>query len=928
MTAVDRYQAICHPLTNQVWASKKSKFMIFLAWIISLVLCIPQAIIFHSPKPYICTATFAPNWGMKVDVKVKEISLCFAFNFYYIRNQDILQSQVDLRLVFKEDGNAGLIAIKGGSRLIELPTFFQDEWNSLCMSVDLTGNAVMFVNGLKTFSNKISRDLSVLEPAFSPNFMEKLIIGFANRSDVFRGEMTQFNIWSTVLDEQEMRLFTDSFQMPTPNPDLLNWKRATFATGALVRSTKYPLSSIQRKAYPQYNIYQSYSNLEQATGTCKKYGGVLAKPETHEDHIKIFRAVQARQDRCPEYVIPFRKSEANTIVQLDSLDAIAFLNWDEGQPNGGTDQTALVVTESGNVKDVEPSYSACFVCKFERQVEFRLMGMPSELGRYIDRVYSYNHVMERFKGKKFGNFIALNPNESQWEIFSCEAGKAHYILEHADSPIGLRDWENAQGTGKSVDATTALKMTVCLQGQFTCSSGYCVDIGQLCDGWFDCDDTSDEKECNPLYGGNVGVFKRPPVTQAKGQKVSVFIQAEILKILEIAELEEVFKVKILLQLRWRDPRLLYANLKNITFSNKIFDPRQIWTPRIIFENTDTNKEIMEEEFSLFVEQLTSEGQNSHLSATREALVFNGSENNILMAATLAQEFHCEYTLNNFPFDVQRCSIRIAVAKELSDFVELIPNFGTNLEYLANRDLIQFRVTDEVMTLTSGGDVVITITLKRNFHYHLATTYLPSTCLVLAALMVLFIDQKHFEVTLMVALTSMLVMYTLYQGVSNSLPKTAYLKLIDIWLIFGLIMPFAVFLVLVVWELLSYERNSSVVSFKGIPVITHNVFKAATVAYVTWFSISSFFVPLLALVFCYAQICRAIWNNFSANKAPTITLPAPPMEHVPRARTATGSGTDCSTRHASEFMVSGTSFIQQDDEEPSANIGVSKEKESK
>jgi hypothetical protein len=54
---------------------------------------------------------------------------------------------------------------------------------------------------------------------------------------------------------------------------------------------------------------------------------------------------------------------------------------------------------------------------------------------------------------------------------------------------------------------------------------------------------------------------------------------------------------------------------------------------------------------------------------------------------------------------------------------------------------------------------------------------------------------------MVSLTSMLVMYTLYQSVAGSLPQTAYLKMIDIWLLFGLIMPFVVFLCQVVSKLM-------------------------------------------------------------------------------------------------------------------------------
>ena len=39
------------------------------------------------------------------------------------------------------------------------------------------------------------------------------------------------------------------------------------------------------------------------------------------------------------------------------------------------------------------------------------------------------------------------------------------------------------------------------------------------------------------------------------------------------------------------------------------------------------------------------------------------------------------------------------------------------------------------------------------------------------------------------LTSLLVLVTLFISVSNSLPRTSYVKLIDIWLIFNLLVPF-------------------------------------------------------------------------------------------------------------------------------------------
>ena len=102
------------------------------------------------------------------------------------------------------------------------------------------------------------------------------------------------------------------------------------------------------------------------------------------------------------------------------------------------------------------------------------------------------------------------------------------------------------------------------------------------------------------------------------------------------------------------------------------------------------------------------------------------------------------------------------------------------------------MTDIKIITKSSDYIMIEFTLQRMYSFYLATTYLPSICLLLAAEITLFIDESHFEATTMVALTAMLVMYTMYQSTAQSLPQTSYLKMIDIWLLPGLLIPFLVF----------------------------------------------------------------------------------------------------------------------------------------
>ena len=111
-------------------------------------------------------------------------------------------------------------------------------------------------------------------------------------------------------------------------------------------------------------------------------------------------------------------------------------------------------------------------------------------------------------------------------------------------------------------------------------------------------------------------------------------------------------------------------------------------------------------------------------------------------------------------------------------------------------------------------VGVKIILCRKISYHIVNIYMPTFCLIIIAGLTLFIDYSHFEVSIMVALTTMLVTYTLYQSISVHLPNTSYMKMIDIWLIGGLILPFFVIVVLVIMDYLIMTEKDQVMAMRN------------------------------------------------------------------------------------------------------------------
>ena len=137
-------------------------------------------------------------------------------------------------------------------------------------------------------------------------------------------------------------------------------------------------------------------------------------------------------------------------------------------------------------------------------------------------------------------------------------------------------------------------------------------------------------------------------------------------------------------------------------------------------------------------------------------------------------------------------------------------------YLHKIKTTQYEVLDNLMynnTNATQNEIIVYIKLRRKLSYHIFNTYIPTFCLAVIAGYTLFIDEGHFEATIMVALTTMLVIYTLHQSISANLPQTSYIKMIDIWLFTGLITPFVIITILVIMDYLIIRETNQVTDMR-------------------------------------------------------------------------------------------------------------------
>ena len=116
----------------------------------------------------------------------------------------------------------------------------------------------------------------------------------------------------------------------------------------------------------------------------------------------------------------------------------------------------------------------------------------------------------------------------------------------------------------------------------------------------------------------------------------------------------------------------------------------------------------------------------------------------------------------------------------------------NFEQLNSEDLdlTMFTITNLTLTKKKNANMVImALKLKRKVAMELLTTYLPTILLLIITFVTIFFDKDLFGDAIAVNLTIMLVMTTIFTSKIEELPPTSDMKMIDIWLIFCLVVPF-------------------------------------------------------------------------------------------------------------------------------------------
>ena len=272
----------------------------------------------------------------------------------------------------------------------------------------------------------------------------------------------------------------------------------------------------------------------------------------------------------------------------------------------------------------------------------------------------------------------------------------------------------------------------------------------------------------------------PPII--KGRPLTLKVTFWILSITEINEMSQDFTVDLYLRMIWHDYRLLFPVCELRPFI--IMDSDQledVWRPDLFFKQA-------------------KKSSRHDIARLNAALKVNRADQSIFYSERLTITNFCAFDFRFFPLDRQRCSLPVESFNFYAKYVNL--TFQPPGIYFNN---FKFKIPQYTLSHVEARDcsyyyhyqgsyinhtcVEASFIFDRQFSYYFVQMYLPSILIVLVSFLSFWIPVENVPGRVMLGVTSLLTLATQFTTAQRSLPPVSYLKAMDVWMFFCIVVVF-------------------------------------------------------------------------------------------------------------------------------------------
>lgn len=191
-------------------------------------------------------------------------------------------------------------------------------------------------------------------------------------------------------------------------------------------------------------------------------------------------------------------------------------------------------------------------------------------------------------------------------------------------------------------------------------------------------------------------------------------------------------------------------------------------------------------------------------------MYPGETNSLKLEQNFWVKVSCQMRLELYPFDSQTCTFILRLQAFTRDLVALRSS-GTTVEYRGPTNLREYEMRDVEMVehdwQTYSGQE-LRFRLDNLSLFFVSSTYVPTFLMVLICYSTFFFEIEDFNDRIMVSLTALLVLATLFTQITTTTPSTSYLKLLDVWFVACILVNFTIVIMLVVINAFKMRENAA------------------------------------------------------------------------------------------------------------------------